>query len=741
MNRFVGVEPLPERSLPAVTTKHRFVSVASRLAVVIFALVAAVSLLVAFELMRRERAHYLDAKQRAGTALTELFAASVGPALDFADAEALASSASMLAQNKDVVDAAVWAADGGAPMTRLHRSGDPSFLAVRTPGIVVAEDHLDIVRPVSSPIGKRLGVVAVRVSLAQERAAFESSRRRILWFTIVLSAAVAALLVAVVRRTIVTPLAGLERAARKLGEGELAEVVAKRHDEIGRLAHTFNDMSRTIREREERVFAVNARLQGLLDTMRQAILVFDRSGALGPERSKLARALFGDVSGPGTSIVDLLYPEDRAAAVEREAFTAWLAEAGEPDVDLDELSELAPREVTLALADGAERLLELEFRRAPGEDGDARFMLLCTDVTSQRRLERTADAQARDHEKQLAAMRRLLAGGGQVFVRFLGMARARLARAVGSLVGKTRLDPGTVDSLYSFAHTLRAEARSFDLKSVEEIAAGIELELAGIRHVPLDSSVRGAAAGKVAAALSRLAAAFDQAESLFVQSSPIGRRVLEQVTVSRRDLDALVDRLKDHRSDGLAELAERLAARPFGELTSTLPDAVDRWSAREGKRLELVIEGREALVPAALAERLGGVLAHLVRNAIAHGIETPAERQMRGKPELGRVVLRCEEERGGVLISVLDDGAGFDEEALRRAARDSLRAPGLEVAFAPGVTTRVAADDLAGHGVGLGAVRDALEEAGYAVSLDSRRGAGAKISIERHAPQAEVRHA
>jgi two-component system chemotaxis sensor kinase CheA len=719
---------------------RRVVSLAGRLAVVIFALVAAVTILVAYELMRRERAHYLASKESAGRMLTELFAASLAPALDFADADAVAASTSMLGQNQEVVDALVWPAEQGRPIARLRSSGDRSLeLTGRVPRVRVAEDYIDIVRTVTSPIGKELGTVALRVSLAREQAAFQSARRRILGFSFLLSAGVAGLLVAILRRTIFTPLAALEHAARRLGRGELTEVVARRRDEVGSLATTFNQMSRAIQEREGRISAVNARLQGLLDTMRQAILVFDRRGSLAPERSKLARTLFGDAFGPGTSVVDLLYPEDRSAGVEREAFAAWLSEAGEPDVDLEELSELAPREVALVLDEGSERTLELEFRRAPGEEGEARFMLLCTDVTSQRRLERTADAQARDHEQQLAAMRRLLAGGGQVFVRFLGSARERLGKAVASLVGKTRLDPAVVESLYAFVHTLRAEARSFDLKSVEELASGVELELAGVRHAPLDAVVRGAAAGKVGHAFSRLAALLDQAETLFAQSSPIGRRVLEQVTVSRRDLDALVGQLKD-RSDLLGELAARLAARPFGELTSTLPDAVGRWSAREGKHLELVFEGRETLVPAELAEHLAGALTHLVRNAIAHGIETPVERRMRGKPELGRIVLRCTEAKHGVTVEVEDDGGGFDEDALGRAARSSLGA-GLEVAFTPGVTTRAVPDELAGHGVGLGAVRDALLEAGYEVTLDSRRGAGARVSIARPAPRAEVRHA
>lgn len=735
------MQPRIESRNPAPERDARFVSLASRLALLIFALVAAVTILVAFELIRRDRAHYLQSKQNAGTMLTELFAASIAPALDFADRDGVASATAMLAQNREVVDAVVWSAGDAAPIGRLRPGGDRALLATgRTPGVRVAEEHLDIVRPVKSLLGEELGTVVVRVSLARELAALQSARKRIVGYSVLLSAAVAALLVAVVRRTIITPLAGLERAAHRLGRGELTEVAAPRRDEVGSLATTFVHMGRAIQERERKITAVNARLQGLLDTMRQAILVFDKEGVLAPERSKLARTLFGDASGPGTSIVDLLYPEDRAAGVEREAFSAWLPEAADPGADLAELSELAPREVTLHGEDGDERLLELEFRSTPGEDGEQRIMLLCTDVTSQRRLERTADAQARDHEKQLAAMRRLLAGGGQVFVRFLGSARDRLGRAVASLMGKTRLDPALVESLYSFVHTLRAEARSFDLKSVEEIASAIEDELGGVRYAPEDAMIRGAAAGKVAAGLSRLAAAFDRAETLFVQSSPIGRRVLEQVTVSRRDLDALVARLAG-RNDGLAELAARLVARPFGELTATLTDAADRWSAREGKRLELVIEGRETLVPAALAERLGGVLSHLVRNAIAHGIEAPVERHMRGKPDAGRIVLSCQETAGGVVIEVTDDGAGFDEEGLRRAARTSLRAPGLEVAFAPGVTTRATPDDLAGHGVGLGAVRDALFEAGYAVSLYSSRGEGARISIEQQAPRAEVRHA
>jgi two-component system chemotaxis sensor kinase CheA len=134
------------------------------------------------------------------------------------------------------------------------------------------------------------------------------------------------------------------------------------------------------------------------------------------------------------------------------------------------------------------------------------------------------------------------------------------------------------------------------------------------------------------------------AEALFVESSPIGRRVLEQVTVSRDDVTELYERFGGRR-DELGRLVSRLAARPFGELLSALPDSVHRWAAKEGKRIELCVEGRETLVPAELSERLGGALAHLLRNAVAHGIEQPAERREKGKLEMGRIDVGCQQVR------------------------------------------------------------------------------------------------
>ena len=320
-------------------------------------------------------------------------------------------------------------------------------------------------------------------------------------------------------------------------------------------------------------------------------------------------------------------------------------------------------------------------------------MLLATDVTSQRKMERTAETQERAHQNQLAAMRRVLAGGGQVFVRFLAATRDRLAQSERGLCVSDGLDAELAEAVFRFVHTLRAEARSFSMTRVEEISLELEMELAGARHAPKNSNVRLAVREKLIRGFALVADELDRAENMFVQSSPIGRRVLEQVTVSRSDVEELFRRL-GNRTDDLGKLAARLASRPFGELVSTLPDSVRRWADREEKKVDLAISGREVLVPAPLCERLSGILSHLLRNSVAHGIETPAERRDAAKPELGRLDLRCLETLEGVSIEVEDDGAGFDIEALAQKARSHASTrQGIELAFLPGLSTRETPDE------------------------------------------------
>src|SRR5205823_1838476 len=156
----------------------------------------------------------------------------------------------------------------------------------------------------------------------------------------------------------------------------------------------------------------------------------------------------------------------------------------------------------------------------------------------------------------------------------------------------------------------------------------------------------GSVHGLLLARLARTREAIDRGADVFVAASPIGRAALDQVTVQRQDVQELLD-LVGSRDDALGRVASRLASRPFGESTASLIDMTPTWGEKEGKQVSLDVEGRELRVPPQLARVLGAVLTHLVRNAIAHGIEPPPDREEAGKPAVGIIRIRARHEREG----------------------------------------------------------------------------------------------
>jgi two-component system, chemotaxis family, sensor kinase CheA len=136
---------------------------------------------------------------------------------------------------------------------------------------------------------------------------------------------------------------------------------------------------------------------------------------------------------------------------------------------------------------------------------------------------------------------------------------------------------------------------------------------------------------------------------------------------------------------------------------------------------------------------LDDVLRHLVRNAVDHGIETPAERAAAGKPPVGTITVTAGLRSGGIEIAVDDDGRGVDAKAVREAAHrldsslDFLELTGerslVEALFRPGLSTATGVGTVSGRGVGLDAVRDAVEATGGTVTLHQVSGAGVRVIV------------
>jgi chemotaxis protein histidine kinase CheA len=139
-------------------------------------------------------------------------------------------------------------------------------------------------------------------------------------------------------------------------------------------------------------------------------------------------------------------------------------------------------------------------------------------------------------------------------------------------------------------------------------------------------------------------------------------------------------------------------------------------------------------------EALQGPLAHLLRNAIDHGIEAPAEREARHKPREGALAIKAEQQGNTVFIELTDDGRGLDAEKIREAALRKAIAPAEELSamgtaqlhqliFRPGFSTREEATELSGRGVGLDAVRNQVQALQGSVEVQSEPGKGTRFIL------------
>ncbi|MDX1997290.1 MAG: response regulator [Thermoanaerobaculia bacterium] len=160
-----------------------------------------------------------------------------------------------------------------------------------------------------------------------------------------------------------------------------------------------------------------------------------------------------------------------------------------------------------------------------------------------------------------------------------------------------------------------------------------------------------------------------------------------------------------------------------------------------GREVEVDLEGEETRLDRRIARELEEALLHLVRNAVDHGIEGPGERVAHGKPPIGRLLLRAEAVAGRVRLTIADDGAGVDREAVvaqavkvglidAGAAETITREEAYRLLFAPGFSTRRKVSEISGRGVGLDIVASAVARVGGEVLLAAEPGRGTTVVLE-----------
>jgi chemosensory pili system protein ChpA (sensor histidine kinase/response regulator) len=238
---------------------------------------------------------------------------------------------------------------------------------------------------------------------------------------------------------------------------------------------------------------------------------------------------------------------------------------------------------------------------------------------------------------------------------------------------------------------------------------------------------------------------FDQYDDLNVFSrrmaeisSDVGEsmsQLIGSIRKAREDMGQL-----QHLTRGLRDEIARTRMVPIGTLFTRFQKSVREMARATGKAVRVSVSGGHTEVDAAVVQRLGDPLIHLVRNAVYHGIEKPSAREVCGKSAIGMVSLHAVLRGNAVAIEVEDDGTGLDLEKIRTTAvaRGILRpeqavgmpaSEALKLIYVHGFSTAETVGDQAGRGVGMDAVKQVVERMNGQIEIETEPGVGTKFTL------------
>lgn len=179
-------------------------------------------------------------------------------------------------------------------------------------------------------------------------------------------------------------------------------------------------------------------------------------------------------------------------------------------------------------------------------------------------------------------------------------------------------------------------------------------------------------------------------------------------------------------TDQLQSLVLNIRMQPLHTVTSRFPRVVRDLANESGKSMELIVEGDDTELDRTIVSELSEPLIHLIRNSADHGIESPDRRIALGKPEKGIIKISAYQEGNRVFITVSDDGAGLDTEAIKKSAErkgiptDDLSKQEIqELIFHPGFSTAEKVTKISGRGVGMDVVKTKIKELGGSIDIKS----------------------
>ncbi|ABZ83993.1 chea signal transduction histidine kinase [Heliomicrobium modesticaldum Ice1] len=226
-----------------------------------------------------------------------------------------------------------------------------------------------------------------------------------------------------------------------------------------------------------------------------------------------------------------------------------------------------------------------------------------------------------------------------------------------------------------------------------------------------------------------------QARFSRIQENYLERHGQTPLAVEMAEETHQLARITTQLQDGL--MKARLV--PIGGVFSRFPRIVRDLARKQGKKVNLMMEGQDTELDKTVVDLIGDPIMHLIRNSVDHGIELPEARRQAGKPEEGTIRLKATHEGSRIVVEIGDDGRGIDESKVLAKGRalglipegqTPSRQEILDLIFAPGFSTAEKVTDISGRGVGMDVVKRAISSLHGIIDIQSEPGQGTAFQLQ-----------
>ncbi|MDX2471486.1 MAG: 7TM diverse intracellular signaling domain-containing protein [SAR324 cluster bacterium] len=480
---------------------------------------------------------------------------------------------------------------------------------------------------------------------------------------------------------------------------------------------------------EAKVSSRTKSIKDLMDNTGQGFLSFGSNYIVNKEYSKACEVIFGE-GLEGQNALSLLF----GANVE---------------IEVDKLNELIDMLFTgtdIALIDALlparvfinEKTLSVEFKVIPGETAaDTKIMVILTDITKEVAL---AEQLRADEERQAIVVK--VATDKNGFLQFLRELEELFASIQNSLIGP--IEEFNIDSVMRCYHTIKGGCASYGMVKVAKVAHEIENILAPVAKgtQTIDQEILQVLrkdTGTLEEVLHNILA--DLNDIIPPEDRNLKQtfyRVSDEKIIKLEEF--MLNRIGSEHLALIKGEIDNLIAQPLGPMLRKYATAAEELGNQLNKTVEVSIKGAEIEIPVHKFDSFFTAFIHLVRNSVDHGLEDSGMREMMGKKPQGQIRIEAELDKTDLKLTVADDGAGIDAERVSKIATEkgiiteaqaaTLTAKDTyDLIFAPGFSTKEQVTDVSGRGVGMDAVKSAVEDLQGSINIQSVQDEGTTFEV------------